>query len=467
MQTQHVQTVKWARFAGKKGVRAGDAFGQSLATVLQNEARYELDWVKGRTIVNNLPGWQGSDAYQTLDLADDLRALACVAYSVAAMLKTGIYSRRVAGVSEAEAIHLVELGIRGAVFLHAANTPSKTCWGQGTSSEWQAAAWASHFADAAWWLWDDLSRETKVAVAKLVERDSDAFINRAVPYWTDRNRRVVFPGDTKAEENGWNLHLLGVAQAMMPNHPNVALWRRKASEYQISTYSRQSDLTNTRLVDGKPVKDWLNGYNAFDDGIVINHDIIHPDYMQAQMGCFASMVDVSLAEQYVPQSMVFNADVAYQGLTEVQFTPGADTKYGTGRKIATPGGTIYRRATGGGYTADVYYPQGTDWTTKVTDCYLSTDLNAEHLGFDDGKGFDAMGWAQARVDALRALQTRPGHDGNIYQAGDWIPNWPIPFFDAVIFQSSGQAWMQWWLMQNRLMSPIGDHWGPVAESSDH
>ena len=48
------------------------------------------------------------------------------------------------------------------------------------------------------------------------------------------------------------------------------------------------------------------------------------------------------------------------------------------------------------------------------------DLFAEYLGLDAGKDFDAMGWAQARVDALLQLQNRPGHDGNIYQPSDWI-----------------------------------------------
>jgi hypothetical protein len=33
-----------------------------------------------------------------------------------------------------------------------------------------------HAAQAAWWLWDELSAQTKRAVAKMVEHDTDAFI---------------------------------------------------------------------------------------------------------------------------------------------------------------------------------------------------------------------------------------------------------------------------------------------------
>jgi hypothetical protein len=47
----------------------------------------------------------------------------------------------------------------------------------------------------------------------------------------------------------------------------------------------------------------------------------------------------------------------------------------------------------------------------------------------------------------------------LYQPGDWTAKYRGT--DEVIFQSNAQAWMQWWLMQNHLMSPIGDHWGPV------
>ena len=102
-------------------------------------------------------------------------------------------------------------------------------------------------------------------------------------------------------------------------------------------YSRQSDLTNSMLVDGKPARDWLHGFNVFADGVLVNHNRVHPDYMLAQQTCFASMAAVSLARQYIPQSMVFNAGLAYRALTEVRFTPGTDTKYGTGKAIAAPG----------------------------------------------------------------------------------------------------------------------------------
>jgi len=155
--------------------------------------------------------------------------------------------------------------------------------------------------------------------------------------------------------------------------------------------------------------------------------------------------------------MNFNSDLQYKALTEVQFTPGPDTKYGTGGTIQAPGGTCYKRTAGGGYDWQIYYPEGDDWAPNaVMDQYLQTDLNAEYLGLDKGKNYDAAGWALARALKLRALQTRSGHDGNVYQAGDW--NTVIRDPDEVIFRSNSEAWMQWWMMQNNLISPVSDHW---------
>ena len=124
-----------------------------------------------------------------------------------------------------------------------------------------------------------------------------------------------------------------------------------------------------------------------------------------------------------------------------------------------PGGMIFTRNSVGGYNWAVYYPQQNDWTNQVTDSYLNTDLTAEWLGLDAGKNYDALGWAKARVNQLAVLQARPGHNGNIYQDGDWFVAYHG--FDEVIYQSNAAAWLQWWLMVNNRMSPVAAQWGPV------
>ena len=136
-QIEHGRPVDWTRYAAAMGVRSNDTFGQTLTTVLQNEARYELRWVEA------------------------------------------------------------ELAIRGVAFTHIVNTPSNYSGhrrGQGVAQSWEAAYWYAQAAQAAWWLWDDLSPQTKRAVAKMVEHDADAFINMTVPYWADKQGHIVTPG---------------------------------------------------------------------------------------------------------------------------------------------------------------------------------------------------------------------------------------------------------------------------------
>jgi len=468
----YVQPIDWSRYNGTFGVEPSDAFGQSLVGLLRNQSRYELGWVNEYAVQSNMPGFVGTPYYNaytnysTYGYEGSIRPLAGFAYGTATLLATGTYSESVAGVSSAQAFYQTELAIRGVAFAHRANKLSDPRFGGrgSTSSTWQAAHWASQAMLAAWLLWDQLSPETRTAVANMVEYEANSTATYTVPYWKAPSGNEISPGDTKAEENAWNAQLPALAQAMMPNHPNVTAWRLKASELQVSSYSRQSDCTSTELVDGRPVRDWLNGFNAFEDGVVVNHSRVHPDYMVASYLQTLSVVYESLAGQYIPESTVFNIDHVYHALTELQFTPGPDTLYGTGKTIYSPGGTIYKRAAGGGYSAVIYYPQGNDWTYQVTDSYLNIDLAAEWLGLDEGKNFDAMGWAQARVNAMIALQNRPGHDGNVYQEGDWVGG--DRGVDEDLYRSNAAAWLHWWLMRHNNMSPIGDHWGALPVPGD-
>lgn len=41
------------------------------------------------------------------------------------------------------------------------------------------------------------------------------------------------------------------------------------------------DLENSDLLNGRPVREWVDGYNVMGDGLVYNHDRISPDYSTA------------------------------------------------------------------------------------------------------------------------------------------------------------------------------------------
>jgi hypothetical protein len=467
-QTEMVHKIDWSKYAKMRGVQSGDRFGQKISQVLQKQSRYLFDWVHSQyTIEKNLQAYQGIPFYSPplkKGFEGSIRPLAQFAWSNAALLKTGIFNSAVAGLSESEALERTEMAIRGVAMTHRANKKEGETWGQGLPhrQSWQAAYWASQAAEPAWMLWDDLSQETKEAVAKMVEFEAHGLMDYKVPYWRSPSGKTNTPGDTKAEENAWNSRILAVAQAMMPNHPNVARWREKASELMVGSYDRQSDLANEELVDGKPVKQWVKGYNTFNDGVAVNHGRAHPSYMAAHAMTYSTAIDAALAGQYIPQSAFFNAQLTWDAMTKLNFVAGADP-YGTGKNLP-PGGTIYHRKADGSLDPTPYFPSGNDWSKNPSADvdYVLFDVYSGLMKYDAGQSLSAMDWANAQVDALRDLQNRPGHKGNLYQPGDW--NDAGDELEIVTYQDLAEAWMVWWLNQHQRIPPIGDHWGMLPNA---
>jgi hypothetical protein len=461
-QYQNVQPVDWSKYAGMTGIQSGDAFGQNVNAILQNEARYLYNWVdsaytlQGFSYFNNVPGY-----FKALTGESNIRPLAHFAWGNAVMLKTGTYNATVTGLSESDALLQTEYAIRGVAMTYCANRSDGSGWGHGGTDSWQSAYWASRGAQAAWMLWESLSVETKTAVTAMVKHEADAFNNYTVPYWRNPNGSTNTPGDSKAEENAWNSRILTVAQAMLPDDPNVALWRQKASELMVGSYSRQSDITNTTLVDGKQVQQWINGYNTFNDGVLVNHNRAHPDYMAAHTLSYDTLVDATLAGQYIPESAFFNDEVTWDAMTNHNFVVGANP-YGT-KPNQSPGGTIFHKKTDGTPDPVIYFPNGNDWSKNpdVNVNYVLYLVYGEVSGLDAGQSVDAMDWAAVEVDALRALQLRDDHDGNIYQSGDWSSAQDENEVDT--YRELTESWLVHWLDQHGQISPISDHWGAVPE----
>ena len=250
------------------------------------------------------------------------------------------------GVSRDVALKRTAMLIKGVAAAYKANRTDGKGWGD----QWQSAYWAAFVGQAAWMLWDQLDPETQKMVQTLVVDEADRFIapDYKVPYWTSSDGHVNTPGDTKAEENAWNADILQIAVAMMPHHPHVEKWKRICSELMISAYSMQKDLKSDQIVDGKPVKDWLHGFNVFADGSVVNHHIVNPVYIMDIELDARTFLPQSLANQPVSQAAEWNLPFIYQSLaTHVWPSPPYDP----------PGGTIYEPG-----KATVYCPQGWDWS---------------------------------------------------------------------------------------------------------
>src|ERR1039457_4269945 len=91
--------------------------------------------------------------------------------------------------------------------------------------------WTATLTFGARLIWDDLDTELQQGVERVVASEADRFLKNKPP--TGRF------GDTKAEENGWDMTCLAVADSMFPNHPHAAAWHEKAIEYRSEEHTSE------------------------------------------------------------------------------------------------------------------------------------------------------------------------------------------------------------------------------------
>jgi hypothetical protein len=384
-----VVPISWQRF--QAGLPTDEQAERSRA-ILLNANKYALrTW---------FPTKYGSQTGEYLDLGGtaegNIRPPGSEALALATSLATGAYDEDVTGFPAVQARDVAVRIVSSIAYHHISNKQGG--WGIG----WQSALWAFNAAFAGWLLWDDLPAADRQRLARMVRAEADAFLYYQVPYYQDPTGKVLTPGDSKAEENAWNAAFLNLAVSMMPTHPNRAVWRDKAIELMISAYSRPSDLQNAAEVNGKPVSAWLHGSNIFEDGTLVNHNIIHPDYFTSIANSAGAPLVYGLAGLPTPKAAFHNADLVYDTLANHEFSS---------PPYAAPGGTIYVRAPDGGASADIYYPQGNDWGTSRQMNFLLLDTLAATFGF----GPQASDWAAAHAERVLQMQSR-FPDGRTYGA---------------------------------------------------
>lgn len=287
--------------------------------------------------------------------------------------------------SETDATHICTRLAASLAYQHQANSGA---WGH----HWQSALWTSLAASAAWFLQDSISASDMELVKQMVADEADWQLTRSVGWWYDRSGTELSAGDTKADENAWNSMVFQAAICMMPNHPNKLDWYDRCRFLMKAAYARPADLASDSS---------LNGYNMLDNGILENHDIIHPDYFVNPILNMQAVVFWSLIGEPAPDTATHNAHIAYDALTDVTF---ASPPYDS------PGGTCYISGSDA-----LYYPEGTDWGTDRRMNFACFDAFAD--SFQLAPTSTPSTWAQLHADAALAMQARDT-TGQTYQAGD-------------------------------------------------
>jgi len=384
-----VRPIDWAALRGRGGRPAGRAARRLGWTgpVLRNAAVFCDRWLArsfARDAKRRLRAVGGRGEGR-------IRPPASAAFALAVAVRTGLVTAKDFGdPPEAVAGRAAEV-VKGLAAGHRANGGR---WGHA----WQSALWAALAAHAGWMVWDDLDAEARRGVAAMVVSEADRFASPRYrpPFWNGRG------GDTKAEENAWNAMILQLAAAMMPDHPHAAAWRRSGTALMISAYATEGDAkSNRRVIDGQAVTDWLaGGFNMRDDGRLINHGRIHPDYMCCATLSLRAHIVLPLAGRPSPRAAEFNARRVYEVMTSRRWPS---------PPYAEPGGTIYRPG-----KAQVYYPQGTDWSPRRLPIFACYDAYAAVRGWDER----AEEWLRLRCEKMLAMQARH-RSRNMYAKGEF------------------------------------------------
>lgn len=150
-----------------------------------------------------------------------------------------------------------------------------TAWG----NEWQSAWWTAKMAAGARLLWPKLAAQERERVERVVVYEADRHLDRVPPSGMASN--------TRSEENGWDTEVMAWAVGMFPDHQHAPAWRQKLTEFYMNTLSAPQDKTDTTVVDGKQVKDWVVSANIHDDYTIENHGAYHFCYMACPLHSLA------------------------------------------------------------------------------------------------------------------------------------------------------------------------------------
>jgi len=336
------------------------------------------------------------------ELAIRLPAMAALTAAIDA--RTSAHDDKKVGRSRNDVIAYADWLVRSIACEHASVTFGG--WGSG----FQTAHWAQLTGEAAWLLWDKLTPQTRDYVADMILSEADFRLGQPTPYWTDKTGTVLpgFAGNTRAEDDSWNAALLELAVDMMPKAPHAYAYRAKAIQLETGAYATKADLTNPTLVNGVAVSTRLGGSNILDDGTVINHGIVHPDYATNVQQLWWAADLAGLAGRAVPEAAFHNASLVYDSMSLLPFTAGAASA--AGGVYLPPGGTIYQPLSNG-----IYYPQGSDWGIVRRAPFMSFDAHAMAYGLWAAPAWDpAQALAFHTSGQLALVATSGAKDGRTY-----------------------------------------------------
>ncbi|MBQ9614222.1 MAG: hypothetical protein IJV14_16805 [Lachnospiraceae bacterium] len=364
------------------------------------------NWEKERYLYICMPDIRGNDE-------NTIRPISHAVYCIAAALYLGYYDESITGVSAANARNMCVRLISSAAAIYKEN--KKNGWGE----VWQSPLWAENIGFAAWLLWEDIPERDQKNVTGMILREA-AYVtdHYDIPYYRDRDGNIIYEGDTKGEEIAWHAKILALAAVMYPEHERQSDWEEKQGKMLIASTATPEDAADSF--------GFLEGSNINSDGTAVNHHKIHVDYMTTiceEMGeCIAVY---RLAGREIPQEAVFNMDLIYRALVNVDlgdYNP------------QMAGQHFYMRDAAGNPTDEATMPEANDWGLHwYANCYL-TDVMADSMELDKeiAEPYKAAVWRHLHLQKIKDQICRVNEEGVV--TGQFFREGENDFVSGELFQ---------------------------------
>jgi hypothetical protein len=237
-------------------------------------------------------------------------------------------------------------------------------WGgpdpRGRGWHWQAALETEHWVVAARLLGSQLDADTLALVHQVAGAEADAAV-RKIP--------SARKGDTAADDCSWNAGLLGVCAAIYTDDPRAEKWDEWAKCWALNIEARETDRQSSRMIDEKPLSEWLVSVNVFPDLTLENHGFWDLPYQTSFAALIEPIVAHRICGRKIPEA--FHANALEEGEQILKW-------------LVMPDG-------------DLLCPQGIDWAERdVQHSWAFTELGA----------FLDQPWARAAERRCLELLTR-------------------------------------------------------------
>jgi hypothetical protein len=164
---------------------------------------------------------------------------------------------------------------------------------------WQAGLETECWTLAAHLLADQLDDDTLALVRQVATAEADGAAERKI--------RSARPGDTAADDCGWNAGVLGVCAAIYADDPRAEKWDDWAKRWALNTEARETDHNSQRMIDGRALGEWLVSTQAYPDLTVENHGFWDLPYQTSFAEMIVPIVTYKICGRPIPEAFHANA----------------------------------------------------------------------------------------------------------------------------------------------------------------